>query len=75
MKVPGEYVSLDGGRVSQFESRLPLFLKTKHRVRKGQTLMKIAKLYNTSAKAIVKFNAISNPQRIRAGQLLKIPEG
>jgi len=75
LKVPGEYVSLDGGRVSQFESRLPLFLKTKHRVRKGQTLMKIAKLYNTSAKAIVKFNAISNPQRIRAGQLLKIPEG
>ena len=75
LKVPGEYISLNGGRVSQFENRPPLSLKTKHRVRKGQTLMKIAKLYNTSAKAIVKFNAISNPQRIRAGQLLKIPEG
>ena len=48
---------------------------TNHRVRKGQTLGRIARLYNTSPKAIIKLNSIKNPQHIRAGQMLRIPEG
>ncbi len=48
---------------------------TSHRVRRGQTLGKIARLYNTSPRAIIKLNSIRNPQHIRAGQMLRIPEG
>lgn len=49
--------------------------RTNHRVRKGQTLGKIARLYNISPKAIIELNSIKNPQHIRAGQMLRIPEG
>ncbi|MDM8551121.1 LysM peptidoglycan-binding domain-containing protein [Desulfobacterales bacterium HSG2] len=80
LKVPGKYVSLDVRSIPQPRTSLSenkpvkMFMK-KHRVRRGQTLLRIAKFYNTSAKAIVKLNAIKNPQKIRAGQLLKIPDG
>ncbi len=47
----------------------------RHRVQKGQTLSAIAQLYDLSPRAIVRANAIRNPSRIMAGQLLKIPEG
>ncbi len=48
---------------------------TRHRVRRGQTLSAIAQLYDLSPRAIAQANAIRNPSRIMAGQLLKIPEG
>jgi LysM repeat protein len=44
-------------------------------VRRGQTLSAIAQLYDLSPRAIAQANAIRNPSRIMAGQLLKIPEG
>jgi len=47
----------------------------RHRVERGQTLSAIAQLYDTSPRAIARINAIRNPGRIMAGQLLKIPEG
>lgn len=47
----------------------------RHRVKRGQTLSAIARLYDTSPRAIARVNAIRNPSRIVAGQLLKIPEG
>ncbi len=47
----------------------------RHRVQRGQTLSAIARLYDISPRAIVRANAIRNPGRIMAGQLLKIPEG
>jgi LysM repeat protein len=49
--------------------------QTKHRVKKGQTLIAIAKRYNTSAKAIARLNNIKNPRKLQTGQLLKIPKG
>ncbi|GAK51256.1 lytic transglycosylase [Candidatus Moduliflexus flocculans] len=49
--------------------------KKEHLVEKGQTLSMIAQLYKTSAKAIAKANAITNPRQIRPGQKLIIPEG
>jgi len=46
-----------------------------HLVKKGQTLSVIAKIHNTSVKAITKANAIADPRQIRPGQKLIIPEG
>lgn len=49
--------------------------KTKHRVAKGQTLEDIAKQHNTTVKAITQFNKITNPRKIKVGQVLHIPPG
>lgn len=46
-----------------------------HRVRPGQTLSQIARLYGTSVAKIRARNGIKNIHRIRQGQLLKIPTG
>ena len=43
-------------------------------IRSGDTLSKIAKRFNVGLDAIVRFNGIRNPDRIRVGQKLKIPE-
>ncbi len=78
LKVPGRYVTLDGKKSPPSKSRTskpPPVITTRHRVRNGQTLGRIARIYNTSARAIARLNALKNPQQIRAGQLLKIPEG
>lgn len=45
-----------------------------YKVRSGDTLSKIAKRFNVGLDAIVRFNGIRNPDRIRVGQKLKIPE-
>ncbi len=50
-------------------------IKAEHKVRKGQTLSTIAKLHKSSVKAISAANNITNPRRIKPGQVLKIPEG
>ncbi len=54
-------------------AKLPV--KVKHKVRRGQTLSTIAKRYNTSTRALAKYNSITNPRKLRAGQTLTIPEG
>jgi len=45
-----------------------------HKVEKGQTLWRIAKTYNVDLQEVVKINRISNPAKIRIGQLIFIPE-
>ncbi|MFP3999193.1 MAG: LysM peptidoglycan-binding domain-containing protein [Desulfobacterales bacterium] len=45
-----------------------------HRVRKGETLSKIASRYNTTARKISWYNNIEMEDYIVAGQLLKIPQ-
>ncbi len=45
----------------------------KHRVRKGETLSRIASLYKTDVNSICKFNSIRNRNRISVGQSLMIP--
>lgn len=45
---------------------------TYYTVVKGDTLSKIAKQYNTSVNAIVKLNNIANPDRIYAGQKIRV---
>ena len=44
-----------------------------HTVKSGETLGHIAQKYDVSVSAVVKENNISNPNRIRVGQVLSIP--
>lgn len=63
----GQYLQIPAGKSSQ---------KTKtreHRVRRGQTLIEIARMYNSTVRNFQKLNRIKNPRSIRVGQLLKIP--
>ena len=43
-------------------------------VRKGDTLSKVARRYNTSAETLAKLNKIKNPAMIQPGQKLRLPE-
>jgi membrane-bound lytic murein transglycosylase D len=45
----------------------------RHKVKRGQTIDFIARQYNTSVKAIIDANKISNPRRVREGTILVIP--
>lgn len=47
---------------------------TVYYVKSGDTLSKIAKMYNTTVDALVKENAIKNPSLISVGQTIKIPQ-
>lgn len=49
----------------------PAFVE--YRVQSGDTLLRIGGKFGVSASVIQEFNNISNPNRIRVGQLLKIP--
>lgn len=44
-------------------------------VRRGDTLSGIASRYHTTVAALAQFNGISNPNRIYAGQVIRIPAG
>ena len=44
-----------------------------HKVRRGQTLSEIARLYRTSVTALKRHNRISDPRKLRYGQVLKVP--
>ncbi len=44
-----------------------------HRVERGQTLSEIATLYGTSVSALERHNRISDPRRLRLGQILNVP--
>ncbi|HMP88933.1 MAG TPA: LysM peptidoglycan-binding domain-containing protein [Kiritimatiellia bacterium] len=49
--------------------------QTSHTVRTGETLDAIGKQYGVSPSAIARANEIDNPNRIRTGMELKIPDG
>ena len=46
-----------------------------HKVKKGETLLSIARLYGTSHKELAALNGLRNPDQIRIGQTLLIPGG
>jgi predicted chitinase len=48
---------------------------TTYSVRRGDTLSALARKYNTSVSALAKTNKISNPNLIKIGQRLTIPDG
>lgn len=43
-------------------------------VKKGDTLSSIARKYSTTVKALAELNRITNPDVIRVGQVLTLPE-
>lgn len=47
--------------------------ETIYTVKKGDTLSKIAKKYNTTHKVLASYNGIKNPNKINVGQKIKIP--
>lgn len=47
--------------------------ETVYTVKSGDTLTKIAKKYNTTVQALTSLNNLSNPNLLRVGQKLKIP--
>lgn len=72
LKIPGRFVSA----VQKPQSAVGgSKAKGRHRVRRGETLSEIAEKYGISARSLAKRNAIKNLRKIRAGQVLKIPEG
>ena len=63
-------------------ARLPVeekFTHQKHlnwyRVRRGDTLSKIARRFNTSVATLMTLNDIGNAHRIRAGDIIRLPAG
>lgn len=46
-----------------------------YKVKSGDTLGAIAAAHHTTVKALASLNGINNPDRIRAGQTLKLPSG
>lgn len=45
-----------------------------HVLQKGETLYGISRKYNVPAETIMSFNSLSNPDNLRAGQKLRIPD-
>jgi len=54
--------------------RKRVLVKRFHRVRPGETLWQIAKVYQTSPAALKKANKIQNPRHLKPGRRLLIPE-
>jgi membrane-bound lytic murein transglycosylase D len=45
----------------------------KHRIKRGETISKIARLYKKNSSAILKFNSIKNDKLIMIGQIIYVP--
>jgi membrane-bound lytic murein transglycosylase D len=67
-KITHEYALIDAT-----EKRSHIEITKLHRVKSGQNLSYIAKLYDSSVKAIIKANSITSPNRLIKGRVLKIP--
>jgi membrane-bound lytic murein transglycosylase D len=68
--------SLRSGQTVKIPRRTPTVavasFKT-HKVGQGQTLSQIAELYRTTVSTLQKTNGISDPKRLRPGQVIQIP--
>ncbi|KPK02795.1 MAG: hypothetical protein AMK71_01105 [Nitrospira bacterium SG8_35_4] len=76
LKIPSgmkEQLTKEYAMIASTEKRRHLNITKLHRVRYGQSLSYIAKLYNTSVQAIISVNSIKDPDKLMKGQLLKIP--
>jgi membrane-bound lytic murein transglycosylase D len=60
----GQVVKIPSGGARQYRT---------HQVARGQTLSHIAKLYQTSVRALQNDNGILDPRTLRQGQVLKVP--
>ena len=55
------------------KSRSPKVVYATHKVRPGQTLLKIARQYNTTITSLKRLNGVSNVKRLQVGQTLRVP--
>lgn len=62
------------GRISGGESYEAQVVETGHRVRNGETLSVIASRYGVSVTRLAQLNRLQRPYRIRAGQVLTLPD-
>jgi len=76
LKVPAAHQQLVSSSIATLpEWTPPQPQYTTYRVRRGDTLSKIARRFGTSSSAIARINGIRNRHRIGAGALLKVPIG
>ena len=73
LKIPGGYVSLAKNSSKKSSTKSASQRHQNHQVKKGETLITIAKKYKTSVKAITSINGIKDPRKMKAGQILEIP--
>lgn len=66
------YLRINGNRIADDEEIKPIN-DTIYTVKRGDTLSKIASLYNTTYQKLAEYNNIKNPNIISIGQLIKIP--
>jgi len=59
--------------IPQCEKPRQVFIK--HRARRGETVVSIARKYRTSVGAIMSYNSLSSRKRVKTGQQLIIPVG
>lgn len=71
MPAPMAEFGRDAGRVFRGESRTPMS-GTRHKVRPGDTLAKIADRYNVTVDDLMDLNDLDSPDVLRAGRVLKI---
>ena len=60
--------------ISSAEQSSSAHSKRHHRMRRGETLYRVADHYDVPVKALMRANRIENPRRVRAGMMLVIPE-
>lgn len=60
-------------QIPQCEKPRQVFIK--HRARRGETVVSIARKYRTSVRAIMSYNGLSGRKRVKSGRLLIIPVG
>jgi membrane-bound lytic murein transglycosylase D len=80
LRLPGRYISLAGAPLHPDPPAKPPAEasereRRRHKVRRGETLIGIARRYGTSPKSIARANGIRNLRIIQAGRMLHIPEG
>jgi membrane-bound lytic murein transglycosylase D len=83
LRLPGRHISLAGTPLrpdppfaSKTEAQIEAPRRNlRHKVRRGETLIGIARRYGTSPKSIARANGIRNLRIIQAGRTLHIPEG
>lgn len=69
----GSTLTIPGGTAGATSA--PSSASGRHRVLRGETLDGIARRYGLSARALAAANGIRNPNRVRAGRVLRVPGG
>lgn len=69
----GQVLSISGGKTTNYRKVATAPIKTKYRVKKGDTLWSIAQAHNVSVSALCQKNGISKKTVLKPGQNLKIP--